>query len=134
MRAAARTTTRRAGSALHGGRPSALHAWAASSVRAAGNWGIGSGLPCYQCRRRPRRKSGGRLISTRAAELGKAFLERLGEQGQAEQIGGSALVASACRLAAKIAPLLDTGIAPPEPGQGHEVGLLVLIERGDECR
>src|SRR6266508_669691 len=98
--------------------------------------GLAAASPCYQRgrRRRPGRTSGGRLIFTRAAELGKAFLQMLGEQRQTEQIVGSALVASAGRLAAKIAPFLDAGVAPPEPSQGHQVGSLIRVERGDECR
>src|SRR5262245_36917864 len=69
---------------------------------------------CYRCgrRRRPGKKRGGRLIFTREAELGKAFHQMLGEERQAEQISGGALVAIACRLAAEIVPFLDAGIAP----------------------
>src|SRR5438067_1756662 len=52
----------------------------------------------------------------------------LGQQGQPEQIGSGALVASARGLATKFFPLVAGSIAPAEPRQGNEIDLLVLID------
>src|SRR6266480_6306838 len=55
--------------------------------------GITCGLPWQQFgrRRRPGTRCGGPSIFTRAAELRKTFLQMLGQERQAEEIGGGAL-------------------------------------------
>src|SRR5258708_18938222 len=102
-----------------------------SSLRAARNSGLPPRLLAF-CRRTipVTKRGGGPSIFTRAAKLGKAFLQMLGQQWQSEQIGGGALVASA----RGIVPLIHGSIAPAEPCQGNEIDLLILIERADERR
>jgi hypothetical protein len=67
-----------------------------------------------------------------AAQDCKALLEEIGEERGAEKIVGGTSVVRSCRLRADGGPIACRIIIPPQPGQRHEIDLLIFRQRVDE--
>ena len=62
------------------------------------------------------------------------LLEVIPQERHAEQVAGRVPVVCARGFLAQLVPILGRVVLASEPGERHEIDLLVLVERIDEAR
>ena len=72
------------------------------------------------------------LFFAGVTQLREPLLQVVSQHGLPRRISGCAIVVKACSLGAQIPSIIDGPVASTQPGQGHEIDLLVLGERVDK--